>query len=31
MNNLLELTIEAHGGLQNWNMFTNIPAHLKLM
>jgi len=30
MNNLLKLTIEAHGGLQNWNMFTNISAHLKV-
>jgi hypothetical protein len=30
MNNLLEFTIEAHGGLENWNKFNNISAHLKV-
>ncbi|MPS66812.1 MAG: hypothetical protein DI622_13650 [Chryseobacterium sp.] len=30
MNDLLKLTIEAHGGLENWNKFNNISAHLKV-
>ncbi|MDW9379686.1 hypothetical protein [Chryseobacterium sp. JV558] len=30
MNSLLEFTIEAHGGLENWNRFENISAHLKV-
>lgn len=30
MSNLLEFTIEAHGGLENWNKFKSVSAHLKV-
>ncbi|GAA4154908.1 hypothetical protein GCM10022217_12500 [Chryseobacterium ginsenosidimutans] len=30
MNNLLEFTIKAHGGLTHWNKFKNVSAHLNV-
>ncbi len=30
MNDLLKLAVEAHGGLENWNKFTKLKAHMLL-
>ncbi|EJL69573.1 hypothetical protein [Chryseobacterium populi] len=30
MNSLLEFTIEAHGGLENWEKFKSVSAHLEV-
>jgi hypothetical protein len=30
MNDLLEFTIDAHGGLENWKKFNHVSAHLQV-